>query len=77
MPALWIHSLFFYSKFDGVLTPKAPGSNGLDSVRDRRTLGEKVVTSYLTHFLRNSKYNSAGNYLRKSIYLEITLYIYD
>ena len=57
------------------MAPEAPGSDGPDSVGDRRTLGEKVVTSYLTHFLRNSKYNSAGNYLRKSIYLEITVYM--
>ena len=38
----------------------------------RPTFG-KIVTSCLTHFLRNpAKYNCAGNYGRKSIYLEIT-----
>ena len=58
-----------------MLPPQPHNTDGPDSVGDRRTLGEKVVTSYLTHFLRNSKYNSAGNYLRKSIYLEITLYM--
>ena len=58
-----------------MLPPSPTITDGSDSVGDRCTLGEKVVTSYLTHFLRNSKYNSAGNYLRKSIYLEITLYM--